>query len=55
MSNQDCRDMMNSLVANEEKRLNVNSQIFLKRHFEIMNEADRELLNDLRMEQQETA
>ena len=45
---------MNNLVANEEKTLNVNSQSFLKRHFEIMNEADRELLNDLRMEQQET-
>ena len=46
--------MMNCLVANEERTLNVNSQVFLKRHLEIMNEAEREFLNDLRMEQQET-
>ena len=47
--------MMNDLVADEEKKLDINSQKFLKRHFEIMDEANKQLYDDLRMEQQETA
>lgn len=45
---------MDNLVANEEKRLNVNSQEFLERHFEIMDAINRQLNKDLMMEQRET-
>ena len=54
MSNQECKDMMSNLIANEEKRLNVNSQEFLNRHLEIMDAIDKQLNKDLMMEQQET-
>lgn len=54
MSNQECKEMMNNLIAKEEKRLNVNSQEFLKRHDEIISEANRQLYDDLMMEQRET-
>ena len=46
--------MMSNLIANEEKRLNVNSQEFLNRHLEIMDAIDKQLNKDLMMEQQET-
>lgn len=46
--------MMNNLIANEEKRLNVNSQEFLERHLEIMDLIDIQLNKDLMMEQRET-
>lgn len=45
---------MNNLIANEEKRLNVNSQEFLERHLEIMDLINKQLNKDLMMEQRET-
>jgi hypothetical protein len=47
--------MMEQLVADEEKRLGVGSPEFIQRHNEIMDEADRQLLMDLAMEQREGA
>lgn len=54
MSNLECQEMMNNLIANEEKRLNVNSQEFLERHLEIMDLINRQFNKDLMMEQRET-
>lgn len=54
MSNQECKAMMDNLIAKEEKRLNVNSQEFLERHLEIMDLINRQLNKDLMMEQRET-
>ena len=54
MSNPECKEMMNNLIANEGKRLNVNSQEFLERHLEIMDLINRQLNKDLMMEQRET-
>lgn len=54
MSNQEFRDMMNKLVTDEEKILKVNNPEFLKRHDEILSEANRQLYDDLMMEQRET-
>jgi len=54
MSNLECQEMMNNLIANEEKKLNVNSQEFLERHLEIMDLINRQLNKDLMMEQRET-
>lgn len=54
MSNLECQEMMNNLIANEEKRLNVNSQEFLERHLEIMDLINKQLNKDLMMEQRET-
>ena len=45
---------MNNLIANEEKRLNVNSQEFLEKHLEIMDLINKQLNRDLMMEQRET-
>lgn len=54
MSNLECQEMMNNIIANEEKRLNVNSQEFLEKHLEIMDLINRQLNKDLMMEQRET-
>jgi hypothetical protein len=54
MSNLECQEMMNNLIANEEKRLNVNSQEFLEKHLEIMDLINKQLNRDLMMEQRET-
>ena len=54
MSNLECQEMMNNIIANEEKRLNVNSQEFLERHLEIMDLINKQLNRDLMMEQRET-
>ena len=54
MSNLECQEMMNNLIAKEEKRLNVNSQEFLERHLEIMDLINRQFNKDLMMEQRET-
>ena len=45
--------MMNNLIANEEKRLNINSLELLNRHLEVMAAIDRQLNKDLMMEQRE--
>ena len=54
MSNLECQEMMNNLISNEEKRLNVNSQEFFERHLEIMDLINKQLNKDLMMEQRET-
>lgn len=53
MSMQECIQMMDTLVTKEERKLGVNSPEFMKRHQEIMNECDKQLLHDLMEEQRE--
>ncbi|WP_313132812.1 hypothetical protein [Anaerocolumna sp.] len=53
MSMQECIQMMDKLVTKEEQKLGVNSPEFMKRHEEIINECNRQLLHDLMLEQRE--
>lgn len=53
MSMQECIQMMNDLVKEEEQKLGLGSPSFIKRHEEIMEGCDRLLLHDLMEEQRE--
>lgn len=53
MSMQECIQMMNELVDQEEQKLGVGSPFFIKRHEVIMKGCDRQLLHDLMEEQRE--
>lgn len=54
-SSMSIKEMMDTLVMDEEKRLGVNSPEFIQRHIEIMEETNRLLHQDLMMEEQEGA
>ncbi len=47
-------EIMEKIVIDEEHRLGIGSSEFIQRHNEIMEASDRELLQDLAMEQRET-
>lgn len=55
MSNQEYTQMMEQLIHEEGQRLGIGSPEFIQRHNEIMDEADKQLLRDLAMEQREGA
>ncbi|MGF7145942.1 hypothetical protein HNQ56_004390 [Anaerotaenia torta] len=55
MSIQECTQMMEQLIREEGQRLGIGSPDFIRRHNEIMEAADRQLLLDLAMEQREEA
>lgn len=43
MSDNELKQMMNDLIAKEEKRLNKNNKEFMDRHNQIMEEAERQI------------
>jgi hypothetical protein len=54
INNQEFSQMMQELAVKEEKRLGLGNPTFIQRRNEIMDEANRQFLRDLAMEQQET-
>ncbi|HHV13448.1 MAG TPA: hypothetical protein GXX75_24550 [Clostridiales bacterium] len=53
MSIQECTQIMEQLIREEGQRLGIGSPEFIQRHNEMMEAADRQLLQDLMMEQRE--